>query len=218
MLYSTLAILEPGWWPCQIQVLSQKITGGAPGWARQVRRCPPKIAHLGAPKQPFLAQNGPKAHSKQTNEGKHSIRRLVLHRTNLGTDNVIVCPGYVAGKGFNETASALIGELYRCSTGAVHLFIHTDRCCSEFLNWVFCNLFDKLVQWRCFHRIIWCVFINGHSCNLCDAASRAMDRALHNVDYCYGLTDMAGWPNNLARYSKQTEVCTKTPHFEAQQF
>ena len=32
----------------------------------------------------------------------------------------------------------------------------------------------------------------GHSYNLCDAASRAMDRALHNVDYYYGLTDMAG--------------------------
>ena len=30
-LYSTLAILEPGWWPCQIQVLSQKLNGGAPG-------------------------------------------------------------------------------------------------------------------------------------------------------------------------------------------
>ena len=28
-----------------------------------------------------------------------------------------------------------------------------------------------------------------HPYNLCDAASRAMDRALHNVDYYYGLTD-----------------------------
>ena len=99
---------------------------------------------------------------------------------------------YVAGKGFNETASALIGELYRCSNGAGHLFIHTDGCCSEFLNWAFCNLYDKLVQWRWFHRITRCVFIKGHSYNLCDAASRAMDRALHNVDYYCGLTDMAG--------------------------
>ena len=32
----------------------------------------------------------------------------------------------------------------------------------------------------------------GHSYNLCNAASRAMDRALHNVDYYYGLTDTAG--------------------------
>ena len=40
--------------------------------------------------------------------------------------------------------------------------------------------------------LMWCVFIKGHSYNLCDAASRAMDRALHNVDYYYGLTDMDG--------------------------
>ena len=66
------------------------------------------------------------------------------------------------------------GELYRFSTGAGHLFIHTDGCCSEFLNWGFVNLFDKLVQWRWFHRITWCVFIKGHSYNLCDAAARAM--------------------------------------------
>ena len=84
--------------------------------------------------------------------------RLVLHRTTLGVDTVMVWPEYVAGKGFNETASALIGE----------------------------------VQWRWFHRITWCVFIKGHSYNLCDAASRAMDRALYNVDHYYGLTDMAG--------------------------
>ena len=41
---STLAILEPRWWPCQIQVLSQKLTGGGPGRWRQVGRCPPKSA------------------------------------------------------------------------------------------------------------------------------------------------------------------------------
>ena len=46
--------------------------------------------------------------------------RLVLHRTTLGVDTVMVWPEYVAGKGFNETASALIGELYRFSTGAGH--------------------------------------------------------------------------------------------------
>ena len=68
------------------------------------------------------------------------------------------------------------------------LFIHTDGCCSEFLNWAFCNSYDKLVQWRWFHRITWCVFIKGHSYTLCDAASRAMDRALHNVDYYYIIT------------------------------
>ena len=63
--------------------------------------------------------------------------RLVLHRTTLGVGTVIVWPEDVAGKGFNEIASALVGELYRCSIGGGHLFIHNDGCCSEFLNWPF---------------------------------------------------------------------------------
>ena len=61
--------------------------------------------------------------------------------------------------------------------------------------------------WDCwFHRITWCVFIKGHSYNLCDAASRAMDRALHNVDYYYGLTDMAGLTIQRAVQNKQQFV------------
>ena len=119
-------------------------------------------------------------------------RRLVVHRSTLGVDSVRVWPEYVAGKGFNETASALLAELYNVSTGAGHLFVHSDGCCGEFLNWNFAKLFDQLVQWKWFTRITWCCFVKGHSYNLCDAASRAMDRALHNVDHYYGLTDMAG--------------------------
>ena len=38
--FPNLAILFPRWCPCQIQVLSQKLTGGAPG-----RGCPPQTAH-----------------------------------------------------------------------------------------------------------------------------------------------------------------------------
>ena len=52
-LDSTLAILEPRWWPCQIQVLSQKLTGGGPGRWRQVGRCPPKSAQFWAEKSHF---------------------------------------------------------------------------------------------------------------------------------------------------------------------
>ena len=48
------------------------------------------------------------------------------------------------------------------------------------------------MQWRWFHRITWRVFIKEHLYDLCDAAPRAMDHALHDVDYYYGLTDMAG--------------------------
>ena len=88
------------------------------------------------------------------------------------------------------SASALLGELYRLSTGAVHLFIHTNGCCEFF--WNFYKFFDKLVQWHWFHHITWCVFVKGHSYKLCDAASRAMDRALQDVDYYYGLPNLAG--------------------------
>ena len=55
--FANLAIFEPRWWPCQIQVLAQKLNGGAPERWLQVGRCPPKTAH-------FLPQNslffGPK--------------------------------------------------------------------------------------------------------------------------------------------------------------
>ena len=69
-IYSTLATLEPRWWPCQIQVLSQRLTGRALGWGRQVWRCPPKAAHFVPQEQPFLAQNGPETQSKRPNRGK----------------------------------------------------------------------------------------------------------------------------------------------------
>ena len=60
-LYSTLAILEPRWWPCQIQVLSQKLTVGAPGRGRQVGRCPPKTAHFVSQNSLFWPKTAPKA-------------------------------------------------------------------------------------------------------------------------------------------------------------
>ena len=59
-LYSTLAMLEPRWWPCQIQVLSQKLTGGGPGRGRQVGRCPPKSAQFWAKKSHFSPKTAPK--------------------------------------------------------------------------------------------------------------------------------------------------------------
>ena len=68
-----VAILEPRWCPCQIQVLSQKLTGGGPGRWRQVGRCPPKSAVLGQ-KQPFFAQNSPQTWAKRPNEGKRWLQ------------------------------------------------------------------------------------------------------------------------------------------------
>ena len=62
-LSSTLAILEPRWSPCQIQLLSPRLFLGPPWWGRQVGRCPPKITH-------FVPQNrlffGPKTAPKRT--------------------------------------------------------------------------------------------------------------------------------------------------------
>ena len=52
-LYSTLAILEPRWCPCQLQVLCRKLTGGGPRRWRQVGRCPPKSAQLWAKNSHF---------------------------------------------------------------------------------------------------------------------------------------------------------------------
>ena len=74
-LYSTLAILEPRWCPCQIQVLSQKLTGGAPGRGRQVWRCPPKPAHF-VPKKSFF---GPKLPRNSVKTGKQRQTVCTLH-------------------------------------------------------------------------------------------------------------------------------------------
>ena len=52
-LYSTLAILEPRWWPCQIQVLRQKLISGGPGRWRQDGRCPPESAQFPAKNSHF---------------------------------------------------------------------------------------------------------------------------------------------------------------------
>ena len=70
-LYSTLAILEPRWWRCQIQVLSQKVTGGSPGRGRQVGRCPPRTVH-------FMPQNSlfwPKMALKPRRNGQTKANR-----------------------------------------------------------------------------------------------------------------------------------------------
>ena len=57
---STLAILEPGWCPCQIQVVSQKLAGGGPGRGRQVWRWPPGSVQFWARNSDFLPKTAPK--------------------------------------------------------------------------------------------------------------------------------------------------------------
>ena len=83
-LYSTLAILEPRWWPCQIQVLSQKLSGGAPRRGRQVGRCPSKTAHFVPQNTLFWTKTAPKpSHNGQTKRnGRYTPRapRLPLDK------------------------------------------------------------------------------------------------------------------------------------------
>ena len=81
-LYSTLAILEPRWCPCQIHVFSQKLTGGAPGRRRQVGRCPPKTAHFVPQNSLFWPKTAPKpSHNGQTKaNGSYTPRAPRLPR------------------------------------------------------------------------------------------------------------------------------------------
>ena len=95
-LYSTLAILEPRWCPCQIQVLSQKLTDGAPGRGRQVGRCPPKTAHFGPQNNLFwpktariLSQNG---QTKQTVPTLHVALDCRVTKSPFLPPSSTICP------------------------------------------------------------------------------------------------------------------------------
>ena len=65
-------------WPCQIQVLSQKVTGGGPGRWRQIGMCPPKSARFWAKKSHFSPKRAPKpGQNAQSNENGGYIPRSV---------------------------------------------------------------------------------------------------------------------------------------------
>ena len=72
--FANLAILEPRWCPCQIQVLSQKLNSGAPGQWRQVGRCPPKLARFVLQNSLFWPKTALETHSTRPNEGKRLLR------------------------------------------------------------------------------------------------------------------------------------------------
>ena len=72
--FPNLAILFPRWWPCQIQVLSQKLTADAPGRGHQVGRCPPKMRIL-CPKTAFFGPKRPRNQVK-TAKGRESVATL----------------------------------------------------------------------------------------------------------------------------------------------
>ena len=74
-LYSTLAISYRRWCPCQIQFCSQKLTAGAPGRGRQVRRCPPKTPLF----VPQISLFGPKWPRKSCKKAKGREKVCTLH-------------------------------------------------------------------------------------------------------------------------------------------
>ena len=70
LVYSTLSILEPRLLPCQIQVLSQKFTAGAPAQA-PTRKVPAQICGVFGKKNSlfFFAQKAPEPfQTSQTEE------------------------------------------------------------------------------------------------------------------------------------------------------
>ena len=77
----TLAIWKPSWWACQIQVLSQKLTGGGPGQGRQVGRCLPISAQFWAKNSHFSPKTAlVRAQNSQTkaNSCNTHVRRAFL--------------------------------------------------------------------------------------------------------------------------------------------
>ena len=78
-LFSTLSILQPRWCPCQIQVLSQKLTGGASGQGRQVGRCPPKAAHFVPQNSRFWPKAAPKPSQNRQTKGKGCYTHVRLN-------------------------------------------------------------------------------------------------------------------------------------------
>ena len=95
-LYSTLAILQPRWWPCQIQVLSQKLTGGAPGRGRQVGRCPPKTAYFVPQNNFFWPQTAlilsPNGQTRQTVPTLHVRLDCRVTKSPLLPSTSTICP------------------------------------------------------------------------------------------------------------------------------
>ena len=82
----TLAILDPGWWACQIQVLSQKLTGGGPGRWRQVGRCPPKSVQFWAKNSHFSPKTAlVRAQNRQTKANGSYTSRAACLSSDQGT-------------------------------------------------------------------------------------------------------------------------------------
>ena len=91
--FAHVAILEPRWWPCEIQVLSQKRTGGGPGHGRQVGTCPPKCAQFWAKNSHFSPKIAPKpGRNTQTKGNSGYTTHAGVSKSPLVPFNSTICP------------------------------------------------------------------------------------------------------------------------------
>ena len=94
--FAHVAILEPRWWPCQIQVLSQKLTSGGPGRWRQVGRCPPKSAQFWAKNSHFSPKTAlVRVQNSQTKANGcyiHVRLDFLVTKGPLVPSNATICP------------------------------------------------------------------------------------------------------------------------------
>ena len=95
--FAHVAILEPRWCPCQIQALSQKLTGGGSGRWRQVGRCPPKSAQFWAKNSHFFS---PKTALVRVQNSQTKVNSCYTHvqldflvtKGHLVPSNSTICP------------------------------------------------------------------------------------------------------------------------------
>ena len=87
-LYSTLATLEPRWWPCQIEVFSQKPTGGALGGSKSGGALP-KLRIL-CPKTAFFRPKRP-SYPVKMDKRRETVATLHVRVDRPVTKSCVLC-------------------------------------------------------------------------------------------------------------------------------
>ena len=110
-------------WPCQIQVLSQKLTGCGPRRRRQVGRCPPKSAQFGpktaifCPKEPQNPGKTPKR--RETVATLHVRVGFTVSESPVVPFNSTICPRNGPKRRQKTPKSAQCAPTPRNQAGAV---------------------------------------------------------------------------------------------------
>ena len=91
-LYSTLAILEPRWCHCQIEVLSQRLNDGARGAGVKLGGAPQICAFFSPKTAIFRPKTVPKGPRSANHHAKATDLLCSCQRTLLVTSNPTLCP------------------------------------------------------------------------------------------------------------------------------